>query len=64
MTVLQASQSNFQPSLDALCHISTDDGEDIFSHAFDIDYDYLADSISTFPIQERLDLNPLYCKVS
>lgn len=60
-SVLQASQSNFQPSLDALRHISTDDEEDIFSHAFDIDYDYLADSISAFPIQERLDLNPLYC---
>lgn len=62
--MLQAAKSDFQPSLDALRDISTVDGEDIYSQAFDIDYDYLADCISTFPIHERLDLNPSYCKVS
>jgi len=64
LTVLQASQSNFQPSLDALRDISTDDSEDIYNQTFDIDYDHLADSVSKFPVHERLDLNPSYCKVS
>ena len=64
-TVLQATQTNFQPSLDALRDINTeDDDEDIYTQTFDIDYDYLADCISTFPIHERLDLSPLYYKVS
>ena len=65
LLVLQTSQSDFQPSLDALRDINTDDdNEDIFTHTFDIDYDKLADHISSFPIHKRLDLNPLYCQVS
>ena len=61
-TVLQTSQNDFQPSLDALRDISTD--EDIYSHTFDINFDHLADCINSFPIHKRLDLNPLYCEVS
>lgn len=62
-SVLQTSQSDFQPSLDALRDINIeDDNEDIFTHTFDIDYDKLADHISSFPIHKRLDLNPLYCQ--
>lgn len=63
-TVLQTSQSDFQPSLDALRDISTDDDGDIYTHTFDIDLNYLADCINSFPIHERLDLNPSYCEVS
>lgn len=63
--MLQTSRSDFQPSLDALRDINKDDdSEDIYSQVFDIDYDYLADSIGKFPIHKRLDLNPLYCQVS
>ncbi|XP_065882633.1 cell death regulator Aven-like [Dysidea avara] len=59
-TALQASQSSFQPSLDALQDVPGDDTVDVYSEVFDIDVEYLADSISKLPMHKRLDLDPIY----
>jgi len=62
-TALQASQSSFQPSLDALQGVTGDDTVDVYSEAFHIDVDYLADSISKLPMHKRLNLDPEYFEV-
>jgi len=62
-TAIQTSQSSFQPSLDALQDVPGDDTVDVYSEAFDIDVEYLADSISKLSMHKRLDLDPIYFEV-
>ena len=63
LTALQASQSSFQPSLDALQDVPGDDTVDLYSEVFDIDVDHLADSISKLPMYKRLDIDSVYFEV-